>query len=713
MKAKFRHLTLATLTAVCLAGIPVTAATTSNQTTENIEIKEGAVAPSFTLPDLEGKDVSLSSLRGKWVLLDFWGSWCPWCMIGVPQMKENYEKFKNECYFVGIDCKEPREPWKAAVEKNGMNWIQLYNEPKEGKPVNELYQVKGYPTKILIDPEGKIADICIGEDPDFYDKMAKIIAFTKSPLPPTKVATQPSDAYIGLSLLPDGEIRHYNYGEQADEGTFYLSSRDGGKTWTKQKYTKEMLYADRQSPVSGEYIRLLNMGKNGVYAIRTEGGIEGDKTLRKVDSIGAIMIKPPVFIRDGERVVVAAHGGVTPKGSFTYVSDDDGLTWKRSNTVTAPDHVKGGFHKGTRWNHGAVEPTVVELNDGTLWMLVRTSQDYHYEAFSNDGGLTWSDSRPSTFYGTITMPTLGRLSDGSLLLLWTNTTPLPELETADGVWDDVFTNRDVTHAAISFDDGKTWSGFRELMMDPLRNESDYALRGKGIDRGMHQAQFVEPSPGRIVAAIGQHPLHRGIVAFDTQWLLEDGREDDFSRGTTDWSTFNYINGIKGHCSYNRIEGTKTVAHPDKEGRNALWLHYEKADSLVSDTRGAVWNFPAARKGKFETSVKIADDADNISLILNDRWMNPTDTVALKESQFVVPLSRKQLGIKDTKWHTVKVEWNLEQKNPEATVYVDGKRRDRIKINRPSVHGISYAHYIAVPSEDNKGIYVESVSAKKL
>ena len=93
------------------------------------------------------------------------------------------------------------------------------------------------------------------------------------------------------------------------------------------------------------------------------------------------MIKPPVFIRNGKRIVVAAHGGVTPKGCYTYFSDDDGLTWKCSNTVTSPDHQGGGFHKGIRWNHGAVEPTVVELKDGTLWMLMRTSQDFHYQAF--------------------------------------------------------------------------------------------------------------------------------------------------------------------------------------------------------------------------------------------------------------------------------------------------------------------------------------------
>lgn len=133
-------------------------------------IVAGAVAPDITLPDMEGKPVALSSLRGKWVLLDFWGSWCRWCMVGVPQMKENYEKYKDVCEFVGIDCRESKEAWIAAVKANGLKWLQLYNEPADGgKPANVVYGVTGYPTKILINPEGRIEIVCVGEDPNFYD----------------------------------------------------------------------------------------------------------------------------------------------------------------------------------------------------------------------------------------------------------------------------------------------------------------------------------------------------------------------------------------------------------------------------------------------------------------------------------------------------------------------------------------------------------------
>ena len=528
---------------------------------------------------------------------------------------------------------------------------------------------------------------------------------------PIRVATPPSDAYIGLSRLETGEIRHYNCGEQALPGNFYLSSKDNGLTWRTVKAPHDMPFADRQSPISKEYIRVTHMPGMGVYCIRTVGGLNGGRTIYKIAETNSIMVKPPVFIEGGKRIVVAAHGDVTPKGCYTYISDDDGLTWKRSNIVTAPNHEGGGFHKGLRWNHGAVEPTVIELKDGRLWMLMRTSQDYHYEAFSEDGGLTWSESRPSQFYGTITMPTMNRLEDGRLLFFWCNTTPLPEMATANGVWDDVFTNRDVTHVAISEDDGKTWIGFRELYMSPKRNDSDYA--GQGVDRSVHQAQMVEVAPGKILASIGQHATFRSMLLFDVDWLYEAERSNDFSDGLAQWTVFNYIKGIKGHCSYNRIAGCSLVPRMGEEGKQALRVQYKADESLVSDVRGAVWNFPAQKQGVFTTKVRIPEGSEEVYLVLNDRWMNPSDTVARYECMYEVKLDRKQLGIRDDQWHELTISWDLKQKNTAARVQVDGKKRNlRPLLKRPTPAGISYVHFMACPAQPNPGVEVAWVKASK-
>lgn len=130
------------------------------------KIKEGAPAPEFTLKDINGKDFSLSSLKGKYVILDFWGSWCGWCIKGIPDLKKAYEKYKGQLEIVGIDCNDTEEKWKSAVEKHTLPWIHVRNE---GNPdVTLLYGIEGFPTKIILDKEGNIVKTVVGEDPEFY-----------------------------------------------------------------------------------------------------------------------------------------------------------------------------------------------------------------------------------------------------------------------------------------------------------------------------------------------------------------------------------------------------------------------------------------------------------------------------------------------------------------------------------------------------------------
>lgn len=135
-------------------------------------IAEGQMAPDFTLKDLQGNDLALSSLRGKYVVLDFWGSWCGWCIKGIPDMKKYYAKYKDRMEILGIDCRDTEEKWKEAVKKHELPWLHVRNE---GTPdVTQLYAIEGYPTKIVIDPEGKIAKVVVGEDPAFYEYLDKL-----------------------------------------------------------------------------------------------------------------------------------------------------------------------------------------------------------------------------------------------------------------------------------------------------------------------------------------------------------------------------------------------------------------------------------------------------------------------------------------------------------------------------------------------------------
>ncbi len=130
-------------------------------------LETGDEAPDFTLDDLSGKPLSLSSLRGKYLVLDFWGSWCGWCIKGFPKMKEYYQKYAGKFEILGMDCSDTKEKWQAAVKQHQLPWLHVY-VPK-GSTLLTDYLITGFPTKIILSPEGKVVTTVIGEDPKFYD----------------------------------------------------------------------------------------------------------------------------------------------------------------------------------------------------------------------------------------------------------------------------------------------------------------------------------------------------------------------------------------------------------------------------------------------------------------------------------------------------------------------------------------------------------------
>ena len=136
---------------------------------------EGNLAPDFTLNDINGKPLALSSMRGKWLILDFWGSWCGWCIKGMPKMKEYYAKYQDKLEILGVDCNDTVEKWKAAVAKHEIPWLHVYWDKENGDNPVDMYGVRGFPTKVVINPEGEIAKIIVGEDPAFYDYLDEVL----------------------------------------------------------------------------------------------------------------------------------------------------------------------------------------------------------------------------------------------------------------------------------------------------------------------------------------------------------------------------------------------------------------------------------------------------------------------------------------------------------------------------------------------------------
>ncbi|WP_134088620.1 TlpA disulfide reductase family protein [Olivibacter sp. XZL3] len=120
----------------------------------------GQPAPDFVKKDKDGNTISLSQLKGKYVLLDFWGTWCMPCREGHPHLVELHKKYNADIEFINVAQERianPRKAWLAAIEKDKLTWTQILNNENEAQSnIVELYNIEAFPTKILIDKDGII-----------------------------------------------------------------------------------------------------------------------------------------------------------------------------------------------------------------------------------------------------------------------------------------------------------------------------------------------------------------------------------------------------------------------------------------------------------------------------------------------------------------------------------------------------------------------------
>ena len=161
-------LTLTLMTACANKTKPAAPAENAQNTEAAAAEDEADMAPDFELPNLQGATTKLSSLRGKYVVIDFWGSWCIWCIRGIPQMKTYYAKYKDKMEILGVDCRDTEDKWKAAVEEHQLPWLQVRCPNEQLQALAAQYNIEGFPTKVVVDPKGKIAKVVVGEDPEFY-----------------------------------------------------------------------------------------------------------------------------------------------------------------------------------------------------------------------------------------------------------------------------------------------------------------------------------------------------------------------------------------------------------------------------------------------------------------------------------------------------------------------------------------------------------------
>ncbi len=338
-----------------------------------------------------------------------------------------------------------------------------------------------------------------------------------------------------------------------------------------------------------------------------------------------------------------------PTGSHVVTasySDDGGKSWRLSPArLTSPcrsDYIGS--------NYGATEPVATQLRDGRVWMLIRTQTGFLYESFSPDG-VEWSEARPTRFRSSNSPANLLRLPDGRLVVFWNN---CENPSRVDG--EPVYTTRDALHVAITSDEGRTWTGYREAIRDPNRNRPP-PRRG---DRGTAYPFSTATRDGQVILATGQGQGRIALVRIDPEWIGAASREDDFSSGLEGWSVFKPF-GPAEYYWRDRVQGPRLVDHPTRPGAKAL--HVRRPDDRSGDE--AVWNFPAAKRGQISLRILLPEGSDGGVIALTDRFIQPTEPAAERLEVFRLHLDgsgRIEDGpaLAKGRGHTLRLAWDLER-----------------------------------------------------
>ncbi len=516
-----------------------------------------------------------------------------------------------------------------------------------------------------------------------------------------------------IARLPDGTLKKVYLARDGYGAS--ITSVDNGKTWSEPEKPvgrwANKVFLDRDGQLHGFLIQLRNEGKGkriaidrflDVWHFKTAGP---DKVWEKgrivqkgwngsiVDN--AVQLPSGRIVQPTQDWVPGSLPGPPTGNGYAQMlySDDGGETWERSNPITSPAYE--GYNGA---NFGACEPTVVIRDDGSLWTLMRTQTGFLYESTSRDGA-TWSTGKASSLHSSTGPAALLKMPDKRLIVVWNNCEMPPRVEGKG-----VYAGRDAVHAAVSEDDGKTWKGFREVVLDPRR----HLTPPKKGDRGVaYPYAFLSADGRRAEVAVGHAP-GRVILSIDPEWLLEKERRDDFANGVENWSVFTPYGPVESWWR-DRVQGPQLVENTEKPGAQALEL--KKRDEKDAD--GAVWNFPAGKAGELTLRLKLASNHGGAKIALTDRFFEPTDPTTEARAAYMLEilpdgrLADSTVKLPLDRWVNVTLRWD-----EDCAVLLEGEKIGTLSPVTSSQHGPSYLHLRSTAQNaEANGFQVASVAAR--
>ncbi len=139
--------------------------------------KDGFPVPSIkTTATLDGSEFNINSLRGKYVLIDFWGVWCGPCVKEMPELKVFQEKYKDKLVVLGINSGDTKEKVQKFIDKHNYNWQQILSQRKNTSDnFVSRFNISGFPTKFIIDPRGNIVKRFVGDGVEAFELLEKLL----------------------------------------------------------------------------------------------------------------------------------------------------------------------------------------------------------------------------------------------------------------------------------------------------------------------------------------------------------------------------------------------------------------------------------------------------------------------------------------------------------------------------------------------------------